>query len=310
MKFNSEAKRQVVEEIHKGARVNFKRRRVVLKSLHDLVQADIVDMISLSGENKGFKYILVVINCFSKFVWAFPLKTKSGPEVARNLEKIFKIQKIINFQTDMGKEFFNKHLEKLTKKYNINHYTTYSEKKASIVERVNRTLKNMMWKEFSFQGSYKWLKLLPDIVEKYNHTKHRTIKMRPVDVNQENQSTLLRTAYSNIKMVSEHRKFNVGDYVRISKHRGVFDKKYKPNWSTEIFRIRKVKATNPIMYLLQDEEKKPILGGFYELQLQKVKYPDVYLVEKILRRKHNKVYVRWLGFSNKFDSWVDSKNIA
>lgn len=310
MKFNTEVKRQVVEELHKPARINFKRRRVILKSLNDLYQADLIEMLPYSKENKGYKYILIIINCFSKFVWAFPIKNKSALEVSKNFEKIFKIQKIDNLQTDMGKEFFNKNLETLIRKYKINHYSTYSEKKASIVERVIRTLKNLIWKEFSFQGHFKWLDLLPRIVRKYNNTKHRTIKMKPVDVNENNQKHLLQTVYSHIKSVHKVPKFGVGDYVRISKRRGVFDKKYIPNFSTEIFTVRKVNLTNPITYLLQDENKTPILGGFYEQQLQKVKYPDIYLVEKILRRNKNKVFVKWLGLENKYNSWIDCNNIA
>lgn len=310
-KLNSEAKRQVVEELHKPARLNFKRRRVIIKSLNDLLQADLVEMIPYEKENRGYKYILVVINCFSKYVWAFPLKNKSAHEVCSSMEKVFKVQKFDNLQTDMGREFFNKDFKALTNKYRVNHYNTFSEKKASIVERVNRTLKNMMWKEFSFNGNYKWVDLLPKIVKKYNNTKHSTIKMRPSEVTKRNEKYLLQTAYNHIKMVGNiNPKLKLADHVRISKIRGVFDKKYMPNWSTEIFTIRKVNLTNPITYLLQDEHEKPISGAFYRYQLQKVKYPNVYLVEKVLKRKKDKVYVRWLGFNSKHDSWISKDNIA
>jgi hypothetical protein len=115
-------KKQVVDEIHKQARINFPRRRVIVKSLNDLFQADLVEIIPFSSENNGFKYILVVINCFSKFVWAFPLKTKSGYEVVENMENVFKQQQPKNLQTDMGKEFFNKTFQLLMKKYNIFFY--------------------------------------------------------------------------------------------------------------------------------------------------------------------------------------------
>jgi hypothetical protein len=233
---------QVVDEIHKQARINFPRRRVIVKSLNDLFQADLVEMIPYSGENNGFKYILVVINCFSKFVWAFPLKTKTGYEVVENMEKVFKQQQPKNLQTDMGKEFFNKTFQLLMKKYNINHYNTYSEKKASIVERVNRTLKNLMWKEFNYHAHYRWINLLDNIVQKYNNSKHRTIGMKPSEVKKKHEKKLLNTVYNRIKIVNLSSKFHVGDHVRISKTRGVFDKKYMPNWSTEIFTIKK----NPI----------------------------------------------------------------
>jgi hypothetical protein len=303
-------KKQVVDEIHKQARINFPRRRVIVKSLNDLFQADLVEMIPYSSKNNGFRYILVVINCFSKFVWAFPLKTKSGNEVAENMEKVFQQQQPKNLQTDLGKEFFNKTFQLLMKKYNINHYNTYSEKKASIVERVNRTLKNLMWKEFNYHGHYRWINLLDNIVQKYNNSKHRTIGMKPSEVKKKHEKKLLNTVYNHLKIVNLTSKFHVGDHVRISKSRGVFDKKYMPNWSTEIFTIKKILLTNPNSYLLQDYQKQDIKGCFYQQQLQKVKYPDVYLVEKILRRKNDKVFVKWLGFDSTHNSWIDKKKIV
>lgn len=302
-------KRQVVTEIHKPARINFKRRRVIIKGFRDLFQADLVDMSQYAKENNGYKFILITINCFSKFVWATPLKSKTGPEVTRAMEKVFKKQKPDNLQTDMGGEFFNKYFKNLTKKYKVNHYSAFSEKKASIVERVNRTLKNMMWKEFSMQGNYHWLDILKQIVKKYNNTKHRTIGMKPSEVTKKNEQELLNTAYNHIKIVDIKSKFKVGDHVRVSKIRGVFDKKYMPNWSTEIFTIRKVQLTNPTTYLLKDVYNKDIKGGFYKEQLQKVKYPNIYLVERIIKRKENKLFVKWLGFSGKHNSWINKSDI-
>lgn len=302
-------KRQVVNELHKPARINFRRRSVIIKSLVDLFQADLVDMIAYSKENKGYKYILVVINCFSKFVWAVPLKTKSGVEVTAAMKKVFEMQRPNNLQTDMGKEFFNKNFTNLMDAYKVNHYSTYSEKKASIVERVNRTLKNIMWKEFHVRGSYKWIDFLSEVVRKYNDTKHRTIGMKPSEVTKRHEKILLKTVYNRIKIAEKNRKFRVGDKVRISKARAVFDKKYTANWTTDIFTIRKVQLTNPTTYLLQDIDGKDVMGGFYEYQLQKVKYSDVYLVEKILKRAKNKVFVKWLGFGEKHNSWVDKKDL-
>lgn len=310
MKNKINIKRQVVNEIHKPARINFKRRKVILKSYNDLFQADLADMQKYSNENRGYKHILIVINCFSKFVWAFPLKNKTGSEVAKSIEKVFQHQQPKNLQTDLGTEFFNPPMRALTMKYNINHYNVYSEKKASIAERVIRTLKSQLWKEFSFNGNYNWINILQNIINKYNNTKHRTIGLKPSKVNKKNEKQLLNSVYNKIKQVDlKEQKFQIGEQVRISKNRGVFDKKYIPNWSTEIFSIRKVRLTNPITYLLKDYKNENILGTFYNEQLQKVKYPDVYLVERILKRKGNKVFVKWLGFDNTHNSWIDKKNV-
>lgn len=308
----SKIKRHIVEELHKQSRVNFKRRRVIVKGLDDLFQADLVEMIPYARENKGYRYILVVIDVFSKYVWAEAVKNKTGEEVSKAMKKIFNTNNRIpkNLQTDMGKEFYNKTFQELMKKNQVNHYSTFSNKKASIVERVNRTLKSIMWREFSFQGNYKWLNILPKIVEKYNNKKHSTIKMKPINVNKKNEKSLLNSVYNHIKIVEKLApKFKVGDYVRISKYRAEFQKGYTPNWSNEIFKINKIKLTNPVTYILVDQTDQPIQGGFYTQELQKVKYPDIYLVEKVLKRKGDMVYVRWLGFDSSHNSWIHKKNV-
>lgn len=179
----SKIKREIVEELHKPARVNFSRRRVIIKGLDELFQADLVEMIPYARLNRNFKYILVVIDVFSKFVWTRAIKNKSGRDVSVAMRDILSYRIPKNIQTDLGKEFYNKDFKQLMEKHNINHYSSFSNKKASIVERVNRTLKNAMWKQFSLKGTYKWLNLLPKITETYNATKHRTINMKPKDVN-------------------------------------------------------------------------------------------------------------------------------
>jgi hypothetical protein len=311
MKYKTSVKEEIVRELHKPARKNFKRRRVVLKGLNDLYQADLVEMIPYAKLNKGFRYILIVINAFSKYVWASPVKRKTGEEVAHAMENILSQQKIpTNLQTDMGKEFYNKQFNRLMVKFSINHYSTYSTTKSSIVERVNRTFKKIMWEKFSVQGSYKWLTLLPKIVKQYNSTKHRTTGFKPNEINSKNEKKILNTVYNYVKTVDKNKsKFKKGDYVRISKYRGVFDKGYTPNWSTEIFTIDKVKLTNPTTYILNDMKGEEIIGGFYGLQLQKVKHPDIYLVEKTIKRKGDKVLVKWLGLDKTHNSWIHKSNV-
>lgn len=104
--------------------------------------------------------------------------------------------------------------------------------------------------------------------------------------------------------------FRVGDYVRISKYRTVFEKGYTPNWTTEIFRIRKVQYhTDPITYLLDDYQNQEIKGCVYAEELQLVAHPDVYLIEKILRKRKGQVYVKWLGFKPEHNSWIPEKNV-
>lgn len=303
-------KKQIVDELHRSARKKFNRRRTIMKGHNETFQADLVEMIPYAKENGGFKYIMTVVDIFSKKSWAFPLKTKNGLEVTKSMAKLLKCGHIPkNLHTDMGKEFFNSHFKKLMESYRINHYTTFSTKKAAICERFNRTLKDKIWRMFSYQGSYKWLKSLQKLIDEYNNTVHRTIQMKPNDVDAEAEERLLRTVYANNIELRRRPKFKLGDHVRISKYKNLFDKGYTPNWTTEVFKIRKVQFTDPYTYLLEDGKGDPIVGGFYEPEIQIVKFPDTFLVEKFIRSKGDKVYVKWLGFDKSHNSWVNKKDV-
>jgi len=304
------SKREVVEELHKPARRNFIRRRVIIKGYDDLWQADLVEMGNYEKKNNGYRFLLTVIDTFSKYAWAIPIKNKTAESVTNAMKSVFEESKRYpkNLQTDDGKEFFNNIFKNLMKKYQINHYSTFSSLKASIVERFNRTLKEKMWKEFSLNGNYKWVHIISKLVNQYNNTKHRTIKRRPVDVNKKNANELLKTIYSHIKVLPPP-KFKVGDSVRVSKFKHLFEKGYTPNWTTEIFKIRKIQITNPVTYLLEDYTGQPIAGGFYEYELQKSRHNNIFLVEKIIKTKKDKVFVKWLGFSQSHNSWINKTDL-
>jgi len=306
----SSERRRLVEELHASVRKNFPRRHVIVRGYDDLWQADIVEMLPYSRFNRGHHYILTVIDVLSKYAWAVPLKSKAGNETAEAIARIIRESERCpkNLQTDMGKEFYNADVQRLVKKHGINHYSTYSVLKASVVERFNRTLKNNMWKMFTLHGNYKWLDALPRLVSDYNARKHRTIGMRPVDVTPAVAERLLTTVYNRIKIAGPA-KFKVGDSVRVSKYKTIFEKGYTPNWTTEVFKIVKVQRTNPVTYLLEDYRGKSVAGAFYERELLRAADPDVYLVEKILRRRGDKVYVKWLGFDNSHNSWIHKDNV-
>ncbi|XP_025262346.1 uncharacterized protein LOC112637262 [Camponotus floridanus] len=118
--------------------------------------------------------------------------------------------------------------------------------------------------------------------------------MRPIDVTPARASRLLSTVYSHPKIAAPG-KFRLNDTMRVSKYKTLFEKGYTPNWTTEIFRVAEVRRTNPATYLLKDSRGEPIAGRFYEHELQRVSDPDVYLIERVLRRKGDAVLVKWLG---------------
>lgn len=306
---HSKEKVQIVNELHKPIRRKFKRRSTVVKGIKDLFQADLAQLDAYARLNKNFKYALIVIDCFSKYVWARPLKTKNAEEVVKAFESIFKEGACPrNLQTDQGTEFFNSRFKLLMKKYGILHYNTFNSTKASIAERVIRTLKEQLFKYFSLNGTYKWIDVLPKIVNKYNHTKHSTINMKPVDVTKNNESYVLKHSY-NFTTPYSPRKYSVNDFVRISKAKHIFEKGYTPNWTTEVFKIVETQNTNPVTYRLEDLDRRPISGSFYNQELQKTKHHEVYLVERVLKRRGDRVYVKWLGFGNEHNSWINKSNV-
>lgn len=305
------SKSQLVDELHRSARKNFLRRKTQMRGINDTIQADLVEMRPYASKNRNMNYILTAINIFSKKAYACALKSKSATDVKKALEKVLNSlgHPIKNIHTDKGKEFYNNAVREMLRSRNIHLYSTFSTMKAAICERFNRTLKNRMWKQFSIRGSYKWIDILPKLIDEYNNSKHRTINMKPNDVGTHNEQNLLNSVYNYTTNAPLNVKFNVGDSVRLSKYKHVFEKGYTPNWTTEVFKIRKVQYTNPITYLLEDLEENEIEGTVYVEELQLAKFPDVYLVEKIVRRKGDKVFVKWLGFDDEFNQWIDKTDL-
>ena len=307
-----EKRERIFKEIHKPARRNYPRRKVVVRGIDETWQADLVDMKAYSKVNRGYTFLLTVIDNVSKFAWAVPLKNKTGVVLEEALKNIFKAGRFpINLHVDKGSEFYNKNVKRLLTRYKVHLYSSYSNLKASIVERFNRTLKTEMWKKFTLNGNNKWIDLLDDFILHYNKRKHRTIGMRPIDVNQSNIKTVLdriraQKYYKNIKDIP---KFKVGDVVRVSKSKHVFEKGYTPNFSTENFTITRVFPTVPHTYYLKDYEDNKIEGAFYEDELQKCRYPDVYLIEKVIKKKGNKIDVKWLRFDESHNQWINKNDL-
>ena len=142
---------------------------------------------------------------------------------------------------------------------------------------------------------------LDDIVHKCNNAYHNTIKMKPVDVKS-------NTYIDSSKEINEkdHPKFKIGDNVRISKYKNIFAKGYTPNWSEEVFVIKKIKNTALWTYLIIDLDGEEIVGTFYENELQNTNQEE-FGIEKVIKRKGDKLYVKWKGHNNSFNSWIEKK---
>ena len=274
--------------LHKPARRHYRRNRVIVGGIDELWQMDLADMQPVSTDNDGYRYLLVCIDVFSKFLWVIPLKTKTGPALVTAFKVILesgrKPQKI---QTDQGTEFFNKHFKALMKEEEIQLYNTYNETKASVVERVIRTLKTRMWRYFTAKRTRRYIDVLPDLVDSYNRSKHRSIQKKPINVTPNNEREVWHTLYGDRENKKPIRyKFEVGDQVRISKMKRTFEKGYLPNFSKEIFTVSQRIPRQPPVYKLKDYHQEELSGTFYNEELQKViKEDDVYEVEKILKKR-------------------------
>lgn len=300
--------------LHKPVNKRIPRNKYILSDLNVLWQADLSDMRSYSKYNDGYNYILCVIDVFSKYAFARPLKKKNSETIKQCFESIFNESNVTprHIQSDKGTEFVSKDVGQYFKRYNINYYTTNNpDIKASIVERFQRTLKMKMWRYFTHKNTYRYVDILQDLLYSYNHSFHRSIKMCPCDVNSNNIMTVWCNLYEKNPSKAREKIFNIGDHVRITKYKHVFQKGYESNWSDEIFIISSIINRSPwIVYTIKDLSGEPITGTFYGKELQKVNYTptDKYKIDKIIKSRYSgnrkEVLVKWKGYPDKFNSWI------
>jgi transposase InsO family protein len=303
---------QRVYTLHKPARRKYVTRRTLTSHFASQFQADLNDMIAHSRVNRGYRYILTVIDVFSRKGWALPLKTKSGSDIVKAFRKIFQSATTPphTLQTDQGKEFLNHQFQSYLRQHKVLHFYVPSHVKASLVERWNRTLKTRMFRYFTHKGSYKWVDVLQDLVESYNTAPHSSLPrgMSPLEAaKQKNHFTVWKHQESFTTPSSSSSSLRVGDHVRISKVKKTFEKGYLSNWSEEIFKIFKVdERTTPTMYVLQDLDNNEIEGKFYAPELQQIPAaPELFAVERVIRRdkKSGKYLVKFLGYTGQH--WVN-----
>ena len=302
------------QELHKSRKINFERRKVISNHIDHIWGCDLITMIKYSKQNKNYKYILTVIDFFSKYSWCYPLKTKKSEEIINSFKDIFKKSKRKpNFiQSDEGTEFINNQTQTFFKNNNINWYHTYNRDiKCSICERYNRTILNKIYKNFTLNNNTIWISDLDKLVNEYNNSYHRSIKMKPIDASKKSNENIVRNNLYNFKNTNKKPKFSIGDKVRVSLLKNTFEKSYTSNWSEEIFIIDNIKTSNVHYYFLKNLKGEKIDGMFYEQELLKtnMKENDLYIIEKIIRKNKNKYLVKWRGYSNDFNSWIDKDDI-
>ena len=276
-----------------------------VSGIDEIWAADLVDMQAFSKFNRGVKYLLAVIDIFSKYGWLIPLKDKTGKSVAEALKIIFKERKPNKIWVDKGKEFYNKQVQDL-----IELYSTENEEKSSVVERWNRTMKEKMWKYFSANSTRVYIDVLQKLVDQYNNTRHSSIKMTPVEASKKkNETKVWRHLYpDHDERIELNPQLKIGDKVRITKKKKTFEKGYTPKWTEEVFIISKVQNTNPVTYKIKDYNGEEIQGTFYEQELQKTNQ-ETFRIERVIKKGKTKSLVKWKGYPDTFNSWVSNKDL-
>ena len=305
--------------LHKPVRKTFPRRQVIVSGRLQQFQADLIDLRTLKKANDGYSYLVTCIDVFSKFAWCVPLKDKFGSSLVKAFKEIFrKTLPPRRLQTDKGTEFKNREFQEFLKEKKIHFFTTENEDiKASIVERFNRTLKERMWRYFTFRRTLRYLEEIPKLLRSYNNSPHRSIGMTPSDVNDENQEEVWQRLYG-LKKGGEKKQthqLSVGDRVRLAKMRGPFKKGYTPSWTQELFTIDRLHCSNPPTYIIVDDAGEKIAGTFYEQEVQKVGDKPTYRIDEILKQRRGKggkkeYLIRWAGYDASFDSWIGADAVT
>ena len=202
--------------LHKPRRRRFPTLPTKVFSINQQFVMDLVDFQKLAKYNKGYKYLLTVIDVFSKYAWVEPLKSKSATALVEALERLW--TRLAPRRTDSGGEFYNAKVKALFKKQGVNHFSTHGDPHGSVVERWNRTLKTKMFRYFTAKNTLNYIDVSPALVKTYNHSFHRSIQEKPVNVTAKNEHEIWYRLYGTKKGTQVKKpKCQVGDKVRLNK---------------------------------------------------------------------------------------------
>lgn len=306
--------------LHKPVRKTFARNHTYVSGIDKQWQADLADVQSLASKNDGIRFLLTVIDVFSKYAWVVPVKDKGAKSMLAAFKKLLSTtapRKPVRLQTDKGNEFLCKPVQAFLRSRNIHHFVSNSDKKAAVVERFNRTLKTRMWAFFTAKATHRYIDNLPQFVLSYNKSYHRAIGMVPDKVRHEHETKIWIRLYGDGSSMDRTRKttkpLKTGQMVRISRWKGEFEKGYLPNWTEENFKVRKVVKHPRTMYKLEDVRGESLKGGFYGEEVQRIR-DNVFFVERVLRRRTTRdglkeAFVKWKGWPDKFNTWITAREL-
>ena len=254
----------------KPQRRKFKRRKTIVQGPFNTYQLDLSDMRKFKSENKNYRWMLFIIDAFSRYLYILPLKKKNEENASNAIENFLNnLQHLPKFfYHDAGKEFLNKSVYKLLDKQGIQQFVLKNGPKAGIVERVQRTIKTNLEMLFAKNKNHNWINYIQKLVDNYNHRFHRSIGMEPANVSSSNWQEVYKRLYST-KGHSFSCRLKKGDLVRISLEKTVFSKGYSQNFSDELYEIQSVVKSGDICYYIITDlfGKKRQKKYFHQLSL-------------------------------------------
>ena len=309
--------------LYKDTHRNFQRNKIYVSYVNEQWEIDLLDYSNLSRYNYGYKFLITIIDVFSKYIYVIPIKNKSMKEVSEKFEILFKKVKPTKIRSDRGKEFDNKSFKVLCQKYNIIHFVTENQtKKCAVIERLNRTLRNKIERFLAYKTSRKYIDDLKSIVNSYNNSIHRSIGMSPIDVNENNESIIFKNLYHADNLFdliknkkSQKLKFEIGDTVRQKFDPKSLDKRYHQKWSDVVYKVRKVYNKFKTPQYSLELDGKDLRRRFYPEELQKViiNKNTKWVIEKRLRYRtkdnQREVLVKWRGHPNQYNSWIPLETV-
>ncbi|NJL55215.1 DDE-type integrase/transposase/recombinase [bacterium] len=314
---------QTTHSIHSTPKTNFQTEKIIVEAMDDQWDGDILQLADLAGYNRGYKYLLLCIDLFSRYLWCRALKSKTATETSRAFQDILdQGRQCDTFRTDQGNEFLGAPFQRVLKENNVSHMIAYGPHKAAYAERVNQTIEGRLYKYFYEKQSFNYIDILNDVIFSYNHTIHSSIGMAPADVTPDNSRQLYERIY--IPILNKRARqtvtyaFDVGDLVRLSRAKTPFKRGYQEQWTEEIFKICNRIPSHPPRYKVKDLADEIIKGSFYEPELQRVPLTNdpadiQYKIERVISTKkvgrQKLSLVKWYGYSAKFNSYVPTSQI-
>ena len=232
-----------IDEIYsKAPKKNYPTNKIVYNHIDEIWSIDLADFSDYkTSNNKGYRYIFIIMDNYSKYLWTIPLKNKYSQTITNEFSNILSTskRKPLKIESDRGAEFYNSNFQNFLKTKNIHHYSRFTDKGPSIAERVIRTVRNLLKKPVFEKGKAGWISELPSVVKKYNNTIHSSTKMTPIQASKKGNE---KEVFSNLRVdrVKRQPKFKLGQLVRTADIKRVFSKGGSTNWSYKLYTIMQV----------------------------------------------------------------------